>query len=181
MHFGHVADAHGQGGIGAYHDVADVFQAGDGAFRAHHQHFLAVIEPACAVIAVVHFQGIAQLGKADAPRGHAGVVRHYLEGAHQAAQGVHVGHAGHRTQGGTYHPVQQVTACFQVQITAVQGEHEHLAQGRGEGGDAAVDIRGQITPDAGQAFGYLLPRPVHVRAFLEVHGDVRQGVFGDGA
>ncbi len=86
MHFSHVTQTHRLCGIGPHHDIAYIFQFGDRAFRTHHQHFFTIVETARTVVAVVHLQRIAQPGQTDAARGHAGIVRHHFEGAHQTTQ-----------------------------------------------------------------------------------------------
>ena len=179
-HGGHIA--HGGGNaplMGRRHDNgAQVVQPAHAAFHAHHPVLFPAVQPACAVVAVVGLQRLAQLVQRHAARPQPGGVGDHLVAAHHAAQGIHVGHAGHGAQRRANHPVQHMAALGQRPLLTVDGEHEHLAQRRGDGGKPAFGRGGQVALQAGQPLGHLLARPVHVRAFAEIHGHVADAVFG---
>ena len=178
---GDIGHAHRLAGVAADHDRPQVVERLDGAGTAHQQDFLAFVEPAGAVVAVVGRDGLAQLVQTEAARREPRIVRHHLEGGHETAERVDVGHAGHRTQGGTDGPVEQVAPLGETERTALDAEHEHLAQGRGHGRDPAFDALGQIAPDAVEPLGDLLACPDDVGPFGEVDGDVGERVLGDRA
>ncbi len=180
-HLGHVAHPHRLYRVALDHDGAHVLLGLDAALAAHQQGLLAFHQAARAVVAVILRQRLLQVLQAHALGVQAGGVGDHLEAARQSAEGVDVGDAGHGAQRRTDHPIEQGAPFHEREVAALDGEHEHLAQRRGHGRDAAVDVRGQVLPDGGQALRDLLARPVDVAALLEIHRDVGEGILGDGA
>ena len=175
-HLGYVADPHDAAGAGLEHDGAHVVEGLDGALGAHQQGLLAFAQAAGAVVAVVGLEGGLQGGEGEATGGQGGRVGADLEAAYLAAQAVHVGHAGHGAQLGADRPVEQGALLLQ-RNRPFDGEHEHLAQRRGDRGEAAGGAGGQVAHHAGEALADLLAGPVDVGAVLEVERDVGQRVF----
>ena len=180
-HLGDIGDPHRLTDIAPDHDGSEILQRLDRALAAHQQHLLARAQTPGAVIAVVRRDRGGQVRQTDPPRGHARIVRHHLEAGDQAAERVHIGHAGHGAQGRADGPVEEIAASLQGEIAALDAEHEHLAQRRGHGREPAFNAVGQIAPDRAETLGDLLARPIDVSTLGEIQGDVGQGVFGDGA
>ena len=178
---GHVADAHGDGVALGDDDGADVVERLGAALDAHQQGLFAVREPAGAVVAIVGLQRLAQRRQADAARTQGRVVGDHLEHAHEAAEGVDVGHAGQAAQRRADHPVEQAAPLGLVELAAFDREHEHLAERCRDRCQAAGCRGGQVLCDVVQALGDLLARPVDVGAVVEVDGDVGDRVLGRGA
>ncbi len=176
-HRGHVADTHGNALALRDDDGLDVVDRTHAALDPDEQCLLAVLEPPRAVVAIVGLQRLLQLRDADAAALERRIVGHDLERAHHAAQRVHIRHAGQRAQCRADHPVEQTPALGCGEITALDGEHEHLAERRGDGGETARHRRRQVLDDVVEALGHLLPRPVDVGAVVEVDGDVGDRVL----
>ena len=111
---------------------------------------VAAIQPPCSVVAVVGVQRLAQLVKGDSACAQPRRVRCHLIAAHLAAEGVDVGHTRHGAQRWPDHPVQHAAPLGQGIAIALHREHEHLAQRRGDGRQAAHSRRRQIARQAGQ-------------------------------
>ena len=161
-------------------DVAHVLQIFDAAFGAYQQRFVAVAQASGAVVAVVGFQRLLQLEHGKPACGECSVIRHDFKAARQTAQRIDVGHAGQGAQRGTYRPVQNRATLFQRDALAFHGEHEHLAQRRSDRRQSAARAAWQVAQGVVQALCDLLARPVDVGAVVEIEGDVRDGVLGDG-
>ena len=174
--FRDVADAHDIAILCLNDNGAYVVEIADRTFGPHQQRFLAIGQAAGAIVAVVRFQRRAQLLDRQAAHREQLRLRDDLEGAYFAAQAVHIGNAGNRAQLRTDDPVQQRPLFGQRQL-AFDGEHEHLAQRRGDRRHAAGNARRQVVHRRGQAFADLLARPVDVGAVLEIDGDVGQRVL----
>ncbi len=171
-----IADAHHLAVPGLQNDGFYVVDRTDRPFGAHQQGFLAIVEAAGAVVAVVGFQHRLQILQRQAAGGQALRLRHDLEGAHLAAQAVDVGDAGDGAQLRADHPVEQGALLGQRQV-ALDGEHEHFAERRGDWRHAAGGAGRQVAHRRGQALADLLAGPVDVGAVLEIDGDVGQRVF----
>ncbi len=94
-----------------------------------------------------------------------------FKGAHLATQAIHIRDAGNGAQLRPDHPVEQGAFFGQRQI-ALDGEHEHFAERRGDRCHAASHAGWQIAHGGSQAFADLLARPVNIGAILEIDGDV---------
>ena len=68
-----------------------------------------------------------------------------------------------------------------VRQIALDGEHVHFAERRGNRRQTARGLRRQIFHYVTQPFGHLLARPIEVGTVLEIEGHVGQRIFGDGA
>ena len=98
--------------------------------RADDEGFLADRDPAGAVVAVVRFQGVLQVGGRDLQGQHRVGPRGDAVGLDLAAQRVDVGDAGQGAQARTDHPVQQRPTFLQREVAAFDREHEHIGQRR---------------------------------------------------
>ena len=176
-HLGHVADAHHQAVLGLQDDGLDVVHRADGALGAHQQGLLAIGQAAGAVVAVVGLQDLPQILEGQAPGDQELRVGHHLEGPHLAAQAVDIGHARYGAQLRADDPIEEGALLGQRQV-ALDGEHEHLAEGGRDGGHAAGDSGWQVAHGGGQALADLLAGPINVGAVLEIDGDIGQGVLG---
>src|SRR5690606_40301586 len=97
---------------------------------------LATREPAGAIVAVVALPRASELIEADAARCEKLRIGHDLEGPGVPAEAVDVGHAGNRAQLRADHPLEQRALLLEGQ-RALDREHEHLAERRGDRGQAA--------------------------------------------
>ena len=176
-HLCHIAQTHRHALVVLDDDRAQIVLRLDAALGAHQQDLVAFTQPAGAVVAVVGLDGGLDLCRRQAHRGQLHGIGQDLEAAHLATQGVHIGHADDGAQGRPDHPVQHAATFFQRQSFALDGEHEHLAQRRGDRRHAAADATGQVAGDAGQALGHLLARPVDVGAVVEVDRHVDDAVL----
>ena len=162
-------------------DIAHIIQRLDGALHPHHQHFLACSQTSGAVVAVVHLQCLLQIGQTHAARGELCIIRRHLESTHQSAQRIDIRHTWQGAQLRANHPIQQRATLGERELAAFHREHIHLTQRRGDRRQAARRPDWQTGLDVAEAFRHLLARPVNVGAILEINGDIRQRVLGNGA
>ena len=112
---------------------------------------------------------------------HFQLVGHDFKRAGLTTQGVDISHTRHRAEGGTDHPIEQVTLLHQRQRVTFNGEHEDFAERRRDGRDTAGNTRWQIILNIVQTFGHLLPRPINVRTIGKLEGDVGDSILVGGA
>ena len=137
----HVADAQDLATLRAEHDLLQVAGSADGAFGAHDECFLAVGQPAGAVITIGGCDRVFDIGDAQARRRECSAVGDDLERAHETPQGINVGNPGYRSEDGTDGPIEEAPALLEGQIAALDGEHENVGERRGDRRQPAGDVR----------------------------------------
>jgi hypothetical protein len=177
LYLGHIAHPHHLPLLGAQHGGLDIVNRLDGPFGANDQRLLARIQAPCPVIAVAVDQRGLQLRQGHAAGQQGGRVRHDLKGAHTPTQAVDIRYTRQRAQSRADDPIQHAAALFQ-RLGALQREHEHLAQWRGDRGQAAAGVGRQVLHHAVQALIDLLARPIDLGAIFKVQRDVGQRVLG---
>ena len=165
----------------AHDNRAQIVCGLDIALTAYQQHLAAFAETTCAIVAIVRFDRTFDLSRRQAQCRQLHGVGDNLKTAHLAAERVHVGDARHGPKRRANHPVEQASLVFERQGWGLDGEHEHLAERRGDRRHATADAGGKIGRDVGQALGHLLASPVDVGAVLEVDGHIDQTVFRHGS
>jgi hypothetical protein len=167
---------------GACHhgDAANVVSSLELALGAHQQHPVLAVDAVAAGVAVVALDGVLQIVHGQALRGELAGIRQHLEGAHQTAQRVHVGHAIHGAQSRADRPVLDRAQLAVRVARALDAVHVDVAQGGGDRCEHHLGVFGKRLFDLVQALGHLVPRPVDVGAVNEVDDDVGQSVLGSG-
>jgi hypothetical protein len=176
-HLCHIAQAHRHALVVLDDDGAQIVLRLDAALGAHQQHLVAFAQPAGAVVAVVGLDGSLDLCRRQPHRGQLDRIGHTSKLRTLPPRALTSATPGHRAQGRPDHPVQQAAPLLQRQPFTLDGEHEHLAQRRGDRRHAAADAAGQVGRDVGQALGHLLARPVDVGAVLEIDRHVDDAVL----
>ena len=176
LHRGHITHAHRFAVALDHRNGAHIVQAADAAIAAHQQGFFATGQAACAVVTVVGAEGVLQLLQRHPARCQRRHIGYHLKRLHHAAQGVHIGHARNAAQARADHGIEQLAPLGQAGI-AIDREHEHFAQRRGDGCQSTRQTCGQVAHHARQAFAHLLAGPVDIGAVGEVERDVGDGVF----
>ena len=176
-HLCHIAHPHRLRTTIGDHHRRQILQAADSPLGPHQQRFLALRQASGTIVAVIALDSHAQLLQADATRRQRCGIRHHLEAAHHATKRIDIGHPGQGAQRRTYHPVQHTTLLLQRGL-ALDGEHQHLAQRRGDRCHTASHARRQIAQHIHQPLRHLLARPVDIDAIAKIQCDIGNGVFG---
>ena len=163
------------------HDRSQIVQAGNAAFAANEQHFVAFAEPARTVVAVVRFDRLFQLRHRHTAHGHPDLIGNDFVRANDPSQSIDVGDTRNRPQRGADDPVEQTPSFRQGQPFAFDDEHIHFPERRRDGCHAARNTGRQAFGEAAQALAHLLARPIDIGAVLEVDGHIDQAVLDHGA
>ena len=163
------------------HDGTQILQAGDAAFAADQQHFVALAKPACAIVAVVRLNRVFHLRDRHTTGGHAHGIGDDFVSSDDTTQCVDIGNAGNGAQRGPDDPVEQAAPFCKGQCVALDGEHIHFPEGGRNRCHATRNTCWQTRTQPAQAFADLLARPIDIGPVLEVDRHIDQAIFGDRA
>jgi hypothetical protein len=156
-------------------DLLDVLELADG---VDEEHLVIANDSVSPGIAVVLFEGRADVVNRQI-KGDEGVGRRNdLKGSHLSAERIDVGDTLDREESRADDPVEHTTQLHVVVALAFDEEHVDIREWHRDRSETTLDALRQLREDLADALRDLLARPVNVGAVREIDRDDGERVFG---